>query len=68
MDRGSWQATYSPQGHKESDMTEVTSDTCSVPARLSQNLPGPPKPTRSHRTMTWHLTGAEPEAEGGEGW
>jgi len=24
MDRGAWQATYSPWGHKESDTTEVT--------------------------------------------
>ena len=24
MDRGAWWATYSPWGHKESDMTEAT--------------------------------------------
>ena len=40
MDRGGWQATYSPQGHKESDTTEETSHTRSVPA---QTQPEPPR-------------------------
>ena len=28
MNRGTWQATYSPWGHKESDTTEVTQQAC----------------------------------------
>ena len=31
MDRGAWQAAYSPQGQKELDMTEATQHTCKQP-------------------------------------
>ena len=36
--------------------------------RLSQNLPGPPRPIRGRRTMTCCPTGAKPVPKSGEGW
>ena len=36
MDRGAWQATYSPWGHKESDMIEQL--TLSLHCRLQLSL------------------------------
>ena len=55
------------RGHKESDTTKRLHTHALFLLRLSQNLPGPPRPIRGCRTTTCCPTGAKPTPKGGEG-
>ena len=66
MDRGAWPATVPRVARSQTRLKRLHTHALFL-LRLSQNLPGPPRPIRGCRTTTCCPKGAKPAPKGGEG-